>query len=195
MPSADPASFVQPGADFTRITPIDQKISVTLINEYISNTAQFLSDLLASTDAKLNAIQTRTENCSALISILDAKLDSIGVTSGGVNSISSEKGTTAEPEIAEVPLMTDEAPNDDLLVEGENEEPQEDVIEKPQFDPEYKRYVKMLKVGIHPLQVRMKLINEQMDPDLIVSKDGTVLINVQQVYESLPDPPQDDDSD
>ena len=196
MPSADPASFVQPGADFTRITPIDQKITVTLINEYISNTVQFLSDFLTSTDQRLNSIQRRSENCAALISILDAKLESIGVTAGSNGNLdNTASGDNRETTVSmQVPLMSDEATNAEVAQEELDVTELEEIEpEKPLFPPEYKRFVKMLKVGIHPLQVRMNLLREGMDADSIISGDGVVLINVQAVYDSLPDPPAEDD--
>ena len=196
MPSADPASFVQPGADFTRITPIDQKITVTLINEYISNTVQFLSDFLTSTDQRLNSIQRRSENCAALISILDAKLESIGVTAGSNGNLdNTASGDNRETTVSmQVPLMSDEATNAEIAQEELDVTELEEIEpEKPLFPPEYKRFVKMLKVGIHPLQVRMNLLREGMDADSIISGDGVVLINVQAVYDSLPDPPAEDD--
>merc|ERR1712226_1442267 len=176
MPSSDPASFVQPGADFTRITPVDQKITVTLINEYISN-----------------LVQKKTEHCAALISILDSKLDSIGVTSASSADVLSSPDNRETSVSMQAPLMSDEAPavatNDEVDNELEHEE--EDPS-KPLFPPEYKRFVKMLKVGIHPLQVRMKLVGEGMDPDPIVTEDGVILINVQEVYDSIRDPPEDE---
>merc|ERR1712004_177257 len=193
MPSSDPASFVQPGADFTRITPVDQKITVTLINEYISNTVQFLSDFLTSTDHKINLVQKKTEHCAALISILDSKLDSIGVTAASSADVLSSPDNREASVSMQAPLMSDEAPAVAVNDEVDNElEHEEEEPSKPLFPPEYKRFVKMLKVGIHPLQVRMKLVGVGMDPDLIVTEDGVILINVQEVYDSIRDPPEDE---
>ena len=188
MPSVDLSTFVQPGADYTRITPIDQKITITLINEYIASTASFLSEFLGSTDRKLIALQRRTNNCASILSILDAKLASIGplapqsaVPAPAQSNVDTDNIDVPEPEATDDGTLLAE---DELMAHLEGEEAGVEEPE-PAFDAAYLSFLKQLKVGVHPMQVRVNMITAGLDPDPILDQDGSVKINIQQTINSF----------
>ena len=188
-PSGDAAfSFVQPGADYTQISPIDQKRSVTLINEYIINTANFLSQLMISTDKKMMSLQERLCKLRLLISILDAKLISIGTLSAqSVRAISAPVEESPRPPAQEVTVDNNDVPNvgetDDVPEELEIAE--EEIPDIPLLPVDYLPFLKQLKVGVHPMQVRMNVQTAGLDPGLIIDDEGVSVVNIREAIQSL----------
>ena len=187
-PSGDAAfSFVQPGADYTKISPIDSKRSVTLINEYIINTATFLSQLMISTDKKLMCLQDRLCKLRLLISILEAKLNSIGslnMPSNRTISSNLEESPRAPAQEATVSNGGSGTGNtEDAIQEPETVE--EEIPDIPLLPIEYLPFLKQLKVGVHPMQVRMNIQTAGLDAALIMDDEGVSVVNIREAITSL----------
>ncbi|XP_063119265.1 WASH complex subunit 3 isoform X2 [Rattus norvegicus] len=142
------------GIDLTKVPAIQQKRTVAFLNQFVVHTVQFLNRFSAVCEEKLADLSLRIQQIETTLNILDAKLSSIpgledvtvdmsplsvtAVTNG------SHSETTAEQ-------LQQNSTQDSGVQQGEA--PSENVLTVAK-DPRYARYLKMVQVTYHNLQLR-----------------------------------------
>ncbi|XP_037070070.1 WASH complex subunit 3-like isoform X2 [Pollicipes pollicipes] len=160
------------GVNYEEVDALSQKRIITFINEFVCQTVTFLNKFASNCEDKLITVDNRLEKLETMLSILEAKLSSVpdlatrqtappqrpAPTSGeSVGPAQAEVDLSAPP-----PLGGDQSaavqPADDPSTAG--------LLCLRQTEP-YRRYFRMLEVGVPEPAVRLKMCQEGLDPDAL----------------------------
>ncbi|XP_008556439.1 WASH complex subunit 3 [Microplitis demolitor] len=173
--------IVEPTIDYTKVPPIHQKRTVSFINHFIVTTVSFLNKFALTCEEKLYDFENKLQKLEAAVVILESRLSSIP----GLDVKSPDKdcekkeNETVDNNNPEKTTNT----NQDVNVSGHDEadinepEPestQAQVQNQPSDDlepicthPVYRKYFKMLHVGVVKHAVKLKMAQEGLDPSLL----------------------------
>ena len=180
---------VAPGEeiDHSVLPPIPLPKTLLLVNNFVVNTTRFLNRFSSECEVKLCDISQRITSTETTLSLLECKLRSIpGLEYDGAPPAPAAAATESNPaaEPAAVATATAPAPAAAAPAEGtpdagvaedagavatEAAAEAEEAAAKPDMadDPQYGRYVRMLKMHVPRMAVEMKMRAEGLDPDLI----------------------------
>ncbi|KAK3909182.1 WASH complex subunit 3 [Frankliniella fusca] len=171
---SDGLPMIGAGVDYTQVGAIHQKRTLAFINYFITNTISFLNNFSRSCEVRLQKFNTKLQRLEACMEILEAKLSSIPAldeVSTVVNQsdgpgVSLERNTTAdttlpqaaiteEVNVGELPQVPDESSG---LIRAKD-------------DPTFKKFFKMLQVGVPEAAVKLKMQAEGLDPNVLSNPD------------------------
>jgi len=146
--------------DMKGLKPIPIKKTLLIVNTFLINTVTFTNKFLNMCEQKLSVIQKTIDRLEVQMNLLEGKLGSID----WLRQPSPKPQAAAAP-AAEAPLeggavSAEPAP----AAAVEPEELEEDPIKS---DPEFKRFLMMLKVGVNSQAVRTKMEAEGYEQDII----------------------------
>lgn len=166
------------GVDYSEVTAIHQKRTLAFINYFITNTASFLNNFARSVESRITEYESKIQMLEAAMDILEAKLSSVpgledetSVLVAKTQSVSSEPA--AQTESAPIVLPT-EVPDVKELPQGPEEE---NGMIPVKDDPTYKKFFRMLHVGVPEPAVRLKMQAEGLDPDMLSNPNHPVPAN------------------
>ena len=150
--------------DFSRFDPVPHQTTLHLINNFVLQTTRFLNRFSNVCEEKLANVSRDIQGLEISLSIIEAKLNIDGL---------DEKvpGATAAAPPAVAPAVAPRVPPADLAAgAGAGPEPEPEMAAPVastmvKEDPNYKRFCKMLDLGV-PLQaVKNKMAVEMPDLD------------------------------
>ncbi|EGB11593.1 hypothetical protein AURANDRAFT_20953 [Aureococcus anophagefferens] len=141
--------------DKSQLPPVPQVKVVTLVNNFITNTVSFLNVFATSAEEKLSGVAQRISGVELTLALLEAKLNSV-------------------PGVADVaPVAPREAP-----AAAAPAEPPSDALDDGLVDakdhPDYASFFRLQRLGVPEPQIRMKMVAEGVDPDVIADPERRV---------------------
>ncbi|XP_034256301.1 WASH complex subunit 3 [Thrips palmi] len=163
------------GVDYTQVGAIHQKRTLAFINYFVTSTVSFLNNFSRSCEVRLQKCESRIQKLEASLGILEAKLSSIpsltGVTAEVVSSQDPSLEQNSTPNIPpEVPVISNEV--EVVVPPGPPEVPSGMIAAKDH--PTYKRFLRMVQVGVPEPAVRNKMQAEGLDPDILSNPNQLV---------------------
>lgn len=167
------------GVDYTQVGAIHQKRTLAFINYFVTSTVSFLNNFSRSCEIRLQKCESRIQKLEASLGILEAKLSSIPVLQGVTPEAMNNQNATSEPNPTidippEVPAISNE-------VQQANVPPAPSAVpELPsgmisaKEHPTYKRFIRMVEVGVPEPAVRNKMKIEGLDPDILSNPNQLV---------------------
>ncbi|ALC38656.1 CG7429 [Drosophila busckii] len=144
--------------DKTQIPPLNQKRILAFVNHFLISTCTFLNEFALNCETKFVHLERQLQRTEAALMILEAKLASIPVD----NEVEVESKTAPSASIA---VEEEEVTLDDV-----------DEVPKPQGvraceDSRYKKFFKMLQVGVPAAAVKQKMFAEGLEPTILDQPD------------------------
>jgi len=177
---------MQTPIDFKTVESVPYRKTITLVNNFIINTTEFLNKFSYLCEKKLENVSQQIQKLEITMNILEAKLASIPGLEGSVpidnnvppspemNNVSSSapipppppgpgsyssSSTTTTATISTIPVAPSEPePNSDVL--------------KVKDDPRYQPYFKMLRLGVVPENIKLQMRSRGVNPDLLDTPDA-----------------------
>ncbi|XP_064537683.1 WASH complex subunit 3 [Drosophila montana] len=145
--------------DKTQIPPLNQKRILAFVNHFLISTCTFLNEFALNCETKFVRMERQLQRTEAALIILEAKLASIPVDNEADNS--------------STPQVNIEATISDEIDKPAAEEPTEVEVKgvKVCEDIHYKKFFKMLHVGVPAPAVKIKMQTEGLDPHLLDKPD------------------------
>ena len=180
--------------DRKALPPVPQVKVVMLVNNFITNTVQFLNVFAASCEEKLSGVAQRISGVELTLALLEAKLNSVPGVADVAPVAAREPAAAAPPppaaddddaaaaEGALVAAAATHATFDDEGDEGAaaadeapaDDEPADDGMICIKDHPDYASFFRLQKLGVPEPQIRMKMSAEGADPDMIEDPDRLV---------------------
>ncbi|KAM8717400.1 hypothetical protein ACLKA7_004145 [Drosophila subpalustris] len=148
--------------DKTQIPPLNQKRILAFVNHFLINTCTFLNEFALNCETKFVQLERQLQRTEAALIILEAKLASIPLDTA-VDTATISSATIA----VETSIEGNDLPDDDISpVEAE-----------PQGvraceDVRYKKFFKMLHVGVPAPAVKQKMLSEGLEPQVLDKPDS-----------------------
>jgi len=167
--------------DFTKIDGVPHTKTITVVNKFVINTSQFLNKFSYLCEQKLAEVSKNIQRLEIMMNILEAKLSSIpGLESVQVAPAYPDVGVDIDSSGAPPPLGPEGIPIAPSLPDVEQKEVIEESISAPPVadfvkmkdDPRYIPFFKMLRLGVHPLQIRMDMQAKGRNPDFLQTPDA-----------------------
>ncbi|XP_043239291.1 WASH complex subunit 3-like [Amphibalanus amphitrite] len=190
--------------NYEEVGALSQRRIIAFFNEFVAQTVTFLNKFSSQCEEKLFTVDTRLEKLETMLSILEAKLSSVPgltpskgpagpATTNGEASQStkpSDNSNTSPPaqsgsQSASTELTNGQSassqPNGDPKVQPQPDVDQPAAADQPgttqvrlrDTEP-YRRYFRMLEVGVPEPAVRMKMQQEGVDPGVLQRGDELV---------------------
>eukprot|EP01086_Lenisia_limosa_P013471 TRINITY_DN42639_c0_g1_i1.p1 TRINITY_DN42639_c0_g1~~TRINITY_DN42639_c0_g1_i1.p1 ORF type:complete len:181 (+),score=49.16 TRINITY_DN42639_c0_g1_i1:51-593(+) len=153
-----------PRIDYGLVSPLDYAQTVSYINNFVFETAEFLNKFASLCDRKLEKVSSRMQQLEISMAILEAKLESI--PDSQLAAPPSQPATTQVGE-APPPLPSDQPDQGDLDDDDAPAAPAEPSHTPIKDHPTYAKYFKMLRLGVHEQQIKMKMEGDGLDPSIL----------------------------
>ncbi|XP_034950667.1 WASH complex subunit 3 [Chelonus insularis] len=174
--------IVEPTIDYTKVPPIHPKRTVSFINHFIVTTVSFLNKFALNCEERLYEFENKLQKLEAAIIILESRLASVpGLDnkSPDTKDCNLEEQETVNTESNEKvdTMKTPEVINnvDEIDKNDEEKNPtQASNVEPISSHPLYRKYFKMVNVGVPKPAVKIKMAQEGLDPSLLDDPDQLV---------------------
>jgi len=164
--------------DYKQIPPIPYRKTVSLVNNFVINTTEFLNKFSYLCEQKLSKVTSEIERLEITLNILEAKLASIPGLEGAVQAAAAEEvpSMPVAPSYQSAPISNGGGRDSE---EDPEEEAGSQVVEAPRGsflkvkdDPRFKSYFTLLRVGAPLTQVKMQMKAHGMDPTVLDDPDA-----------------------
>lgn len=139
--------------DKTQIPPLNQKRILAFVNHFLINTCTFLNEFALNCETKFVRLERQLQRTEAALIILETKLASIPVDDA-VNFTKTHEVSTEETTYDETDKPEEEVPTE---VKGVR------VCE----DIRYKKFFKMVQVGVPAPAVKIKMRTEGLNAEML----------------------------
>jgi len=156
-------SILDPSAqkiDMKGLEPIPIKKTLLIVNTFLINTVTFTNKFLNMCEQKLSVIQKTIDRLEVQMNLLEGKLGSIDWLRQPSPKPQPVAAPASEPQQEGGEVKAEPLPE----AVAEPEELEEDPIKS---DPEFKRFLMMLKVGVAAQAVRTRMDADGYDQDII----------------------------
>jgi len=141
--------------DKTQIPPLNQKRILAFVNHFLISTCTFLNEFALNCETKFVQLERQLQRTEAALIILEAKLASIPIDTEVDTAKSSPLPTSA--------LEENDSPAEEVTP---------DEVELPKGaraceDMRYKKFFKMLHVGVPAPAVKQKMLSEGLEPQVL----------------------------
>ncbi|XP_034475076.1 WASH complex subunit 3 [Drosophila innubila] len=147
--------------DKTQIPPLNQKRILAFVNHFLINTCTFLNEFALNCETKFVQLERQLQRTEAALIILEAKLASIPLD----NEVDTAKSSATIA--ANIVVEEKETPAEEVApakVETKRVRACEDV--------RYKKFFKMLHVGVPAPAVKQKMLSEGLEPQVLDKPDS-----------------------
>ncbi|KAH8237517.1 hypothetical protein KR038_003532, partial [Drosophila bunnanda] len=149
-------------ADVLQVPPLNQKRILAFVNHFLVNTCNFLNEFALGCETKFVEMERQLQKTEASLVILEAKLASIPTD----HQVPNEgAGVPAQSEATEAP--TPESEITPVSEKPVDEAPAEPAGVRACEDVRYRKFFKMLHVGVPAPAVKQKMQSEGLDPRLL----------------------------
>ncbi|XP_036608724.1 WASH complex subunit 3-like [Trichosurus vulpecula] len=165
--------------DLIKVPAIQQKKTVTFLNQFVVHNVQFLNRFSTVCEGKLSALSLQIQQIETTLNILDAKLSSIPSLEDVKFELSTANinGVTNGPEAPSVQHSSLGPQSEQKSIQNTGPQKCEAAAEHiltAAKDPRYARYLEMVQVGVPVKAIRNKMISEALDPDFLEKPDAPV---------------------
>jgi len=177
-------THVKTDVDYNQIPPIQQKRIIAFVNHFVTNTVSYLNNFSQSCESSFLEFEYKIQKVEASLLILEAQLASIPgfdrlveapkENSGEANVISSILPTEQTLALPEVPQQKENTPSNNDIVQAAQVENNTPSGPKASEHPVYAKFFKMVRVGVHPQAVRLKMQSEGCDPAILDNPDAII---------------------
>lgn len=156
---------MEAGANFTgdvdksQIPPLNQKRILAFVNHFLISTCTFLNEFALNCETKFVQLERQLQRTEAALIILESKLASIPID----NEVDTAQTLAPLTIVAEE--TETKTPAETPAVEPEIVEPPPGV--RVSEDVRYKKFFKMLQVGVPAPAVKQKMQSEGLQPQLL----------------------------
>ncbi|XP_075151127.1 coiled-coil domain containing 53 [Haematobia irritans] len=162
----DGGDLLTQNVDKEQLPPLHQKRILAFVNHFLINSCNFLNEFSLQCETKFIEIERKLQKVEAALTILEAKLASIP----DVENKDSEK--TVQEDKSSV-SNNNETPKTETISETPEKEPTIKGIAAAEHEV-YKKFFKMLQVGV-PLQaVRLKMQAEGLDSNILSNPQAII---------------------
>lgn len=167
--------------DLQKVKALPVQKTLLLINNFIVNTTKFLNMFSETCEKRISSVSSKVTELEILLAVLEAKLNSIpGLEfTENLQSEATAPGLTASP----VPVLSSPAP--DSSSQSQSTEPPA-AMEAPapvipvngtlcKDHPAYEPFFKMLRVGVPPPVVHMKVLAAGLNPAMLDTPDAVIV--------------------
>ena len=148
------------------------------MNAFVVSSSQMINDLVNASDAKLMTLHHKMNAVSLRLQSLEAKLDSAGVNAAATSAPATSQDAAAA---ATATQPAEQQPASAAAGDGQNAPQQHEQEQTSQTgassdaaegsrvmdNPDYARFLKMVKMGVPEQAVKNKMAIEGFDPDLL----------------------------
>ncbi|XP_016968641.1 WASH complex subunit 3 [Drosophila biarmipes] len=160
----DATSTITGDVDKTQIPPLNQKRILAFVNHFLVSTCTFLNEFALGCETKFVEMERQLQKTEAALIILEAKLASVPTEHRVADEASRIPVSTEEPnEPAPIP----ECNLPSTVGQPEPEDPPECVVVRACEDLRYRKFFKMVQVGVPAPAVKQKMQSEGLEPRLL----------------------------
>lgn len=142
--------------DKTQIPPLNQKRILAFVNHFLISTCTFLNEFALNCETKFVQLERQLQRTEAALIILETKLASIPLD----NEVDTAKNTTMS-------AVETNVENNDRPAEKVTPVEAEPKGVRACDDVRYKKFFKMLHVGVPAPAVKQKMLSEGLEPHLL----------------------------
>ncbi|KAI8043702.1 WASH complex subunit 3 [Drosophila gunungcola] len=164
------ATSIVGDVDKTQIPPLNQKRILAFVNHFLVSTCTFLNEFALGCETKFVEMERQLQKTEAALIILEAKLASIPTEHHVTEEAPITPTPSKETNPPEVPVVDSELPAEEKQPE-ELEAPTEFIGVRACEDLRYRKFFKMVQVGVPPPAVKQKMQSEGLEPRLLDTPD------------------------
>ncbi|TMW47804.1 hypothetical protein DOY81_007142, partial [Sarcophaga bullata] len=159
LKNMDATEILTQNVDKTQLPPLHQKRVLAFVNHFLINSCGFLNDFALQCETKFIELERKLQKVEAALTILEAKLASIpDLEQKDVKEQESTKQNSNN--------VNNESKVEIDIVEHETEEENVKGIKISEHDA-YKKFFKMLQVGVPAQAIKLKMQVEGLDPSML----------------------------
>ncbi|KAH8352244.1 hypothetical protein KR084_002943 [Drosophila pseudotakahashii] len=144
--------------DKTQIPPLNQKRILAFVNHFLVSTCTFLNEFALGCETKFVEMERQLQKTEAALIILEAKLASIPTEHHVADEAPSIPAPAEEPKDSELPPTESQPEPEDLP---------ELVGVRACEDLRYRKFFKMVTVGVPAPAVKQKMQSEGLEPRIL----------------------------
>ncbi|XP_017060417.1 WASH complex subunit 3 [Drosophila ficusphila] len=163
----DATSAITGDVDKTQIPPLNQKRILAFVNHFLVSTCTFLNEFALGCETKFVEMERQLQKTEAALIILEAKLASIPTEHHVADEDLKIPATSNEPK--EDPVVNAEIPPTES--KPEPEAPPEPLGVRACEDLRYRKFFKMVHVGVPAPAVKQKMQSEGLEPLILDTPD------------------------
>uniref|UniRef100_A0A1A9WDM0 WASH complex subunit 3 n=1 Tax=Glossina brevipalpis TaxID=37001 RepID=A0A1A9WDM0_9MUSC len=160
----DASEILIQNVDKTQLPALHQKRILAFVNSFLISSCSFLNDFVLKCETKFIELERKLQKVEAALIILETKLASLPDEDDKVNTASNEINTNETPE-KQLQSVCNERPNN--KEEEEEEEGKKHQYIKACEHELFKKYFKMMQVGVPAQAVKIKMQAEGIDPNIL----------------------------
>lgn len=171
--------------NLSEVSALPARDMVSLINEFVVSTAQFLNRFARLCDKRLAKVSSTVDRIEITMAILETKLASIPELSDGTAPAASTTSISSSTSLAP-PALTQPTPSEVVTLPPPEATPSESTPSTPppppsqptqraltnREDPRYAEYFRLLRLGVVPQSIKQKMVAMGLDPSVIDNPDG-----------------------
>ncbi|KAK0178882.1 hypothetical protein PV327_007725 [Microctonus hyperodae] len=162
--------IVEPIVDYTKIPPIHQRRTISFINHFIVTTVAFLNKFSLKCEEKLYEFENKLQKLEAAVVILESRLASVpGLENKStvVVDCNAQSSNTVEKENDSASVVNAEDVTTQDFDQAKSAEVTVENVETISKHPLYEKYFKMVNFGVPKPAVKLKMVQEGLDPSLL----------------------------
>ncbi|XP_016932670.3 WASH complex subunit 3 [Drosophila suzukii] len=160
----DATSVITGDVDKTQIPPLNQKRILAFVNHFLVSTCTFLNEFALGCETKFVEMERQLQKTEAALIILEAKLASIPTEHHVADEPSRIPAPTEEPN-EPTQILDSKVPSADS--QPEPEDPPECIGVRACDDLRYRKFFKMVQVGVPAPAVKQKMTSEGLEPRIL----------------------------
>eukprot|EP00099_Drosophila_melanogaster_P018160 NP_609178.1 Coiled-coil domain containing 53 [Drosophila melanogaster] len=166
----DATAAITGNVDKTQIPPLNQKRILAFVNHFLVSTCTFLNEFALGCETKFVEMERQLQKTEAALIILEAKLASIP-TEHHVATEATEAPAISNQQRNEEASMVDTTEPPTTENPTEPELPPESVGVRACEDQRYRKFFKMVQVGVPAPAVKQKMQSEGLEPRILDTPD------------------------
>ena len=176
--------------DKSQLPPVPQVKVVTLVNNFITNTVSFLNVFATSAEEKLSGVAQRISGVELTLALLEAKLNSVPGVADVAPVAPREAPAAAAPAEPPSDALVAAPPAAHATFDDDDDDggaaaaaaaepapepaPEDDGLVDAKDHPDYASFFRLQRLGVPEPQIRMKMVAEGVDPDVIADPERRV---------------------
>ncbi|XP_017068534.1 WASH complex subunit 3 [Drosophila eugracilis] len=165
----DATSAITADVDKTQIPPLNHKRVLAFVNHFLVSTCTFLNEFALGCETKFVQMERQLQKTEAALLILEAKLASIPTEPHLVDDKPKVSAPTSAPSESNASIPATELPTTEI--QSDTEDPPECIGVRASEDARYRKFFKMVHVGVPAPAVKQKMQSEGLEPRILDNPD------------------------
>ncbi|XP_043650164.1 WASH complex subunit 3 [Drosophila teissieri] len=167
----DATAAITGDVDKTQIPPLNQKRILAFVNHFLVSTCTFLNEFALGCETKFVEMERQLQKTEAALVILEAKLASIPNEHHVAEEAPAAPAIPSPPKEEASMLDTSDLPPTESPTPAEPECPPEPIGVRACEDLRYRKFFKMVQVGVPAPAVKQKMQSEGLEPRILDTPD------------------------